>query len=157
MPDHNRLRIPETPFQATAIQTQWSRQCKSNAAQFSEKYDHYYYYFCWGPPFSVTIFNLISIFVIECTFDMQSGFWGFGVFTNLTFVPRKWWRRISEKDHARKKFSAKFRIFVLRWTQVRRGRGMENYPFYCHVIKLTFACLNSKRRKRWKIEIFLSL
>ena len=38
------------------------------------------------------------------------------------------------------RFQRSWDFLFLCQTQVRRGRGMENYPFYCHVIKLTFAC-----------------
>ena len=78
-------------------------------------------------------------------------FWGFYKFN---FCATKMVTQNFRKRSRKKKFSAKFRIFVLRWTQVRRGRGMENYPFYCYVIKLTFACLNSKQEKEEKLKYF---
>ena len=80
-------------------------------------------------------------------------FWGFLQFNICAtkMVTQKFQKKVMQE----KVFSRIGNFFVLRWTQVRRGRGMENYPFYCHVINwLLRVWISNNNKKNEELKYF---
>lgn len=81
-------------------------------------------------------------------------FWGFYKFN---FCATKMVTQNFRKRSRKKKFSAKFRIFCFALNTSKKGEGDGKLSVLLPCHKTDFCVFEFQTRKRWKIEIFLSL